>query len=236
MSIIGLFVAKQKMEKAKESLKEEVEILKKEVAELRTNNRLDEYMQKTKTENVLIVRVRSYSLGTIASVLLNKDIEKIADNDGYYQVVSKDGEELFVSDLKSTFWADRDILTVYDMNNGKRKVGTVKQWLVSGRIPLLEKEAKTCTVMLEKTKLCDLKRYISFGELQFDAYDGDAAIRVKAEDHYVIKYRGKEIAQVYELPTKMKDGFSDRYVIEYKDKKDRELVAMMAIALDICNT
>lgn len=236
MSIIGLFVAKQKMEKAKESLKEEVDALKKEVAELRKKNGLDEYIHKAKTENVLIVRVRSYSLGTIASVLLNKDIEKIDDDDGYYQVVSKDGEELFMSDLKSTFLTDRDILTVYDMSEGKRKIGTVKQWLVSGRIPLLEKEAKTCTVMLEKNKLCDLKRYISFGELQFDTYDGDAWIRVKAEDHYAIKYKGREIAQLHELSTKMKDGFSDRYVIEYKDKKDQKIVAMMAIALDICNT
>lgn len=240
MALIKLLMAKQKIEKGKEALKEGKEALKESVAAVKKEAGLDKtadkVMQKTKTDNVLIVRMRSYSVGTMAATLLGAAVGATAGGGkGQYQIITKDGEEMFVSDMETTFFTDRDILTVYDTSNGKRKIGSVKQWLISGGVPLLEREAKTCTVTLEKDKLCDLKKCVSFGDLQFETLEGSAEVKIKSEDNYSIYYKRKKIAELHELPMKLKDGFVDRYVLEYKEAKDIQVAVMMAIALDTVN-
>lgn len=233
MALIKLLMAKQKMEKGKEALKESVAAVKKEAGLDKTAEKV---IQKTKTDNVLIVRMRSYSVGTMAATLLGTAVGATAGGGkGQYQIVTKDGKEMFASDMETTFFTDRDILTVYDTSNGKRKIGSVKQWLISGGVPLLEREAKTCTVTLEKDKLCDLKKCVSFGDLQFETLEGRAEVKIKSEDNYSIYYKRKKIAELHELPMKLKDGFADRYVLEYKEAKDIQVAVMMAIALDTVN-
>jgi len=233
MALMKLLMAKQKMEKGKEALKESVAAVKKEAGLDKT---ADKVIQKNKTDNVLIVRMRSYSVGTMVTTLLGAAVGATAGGGkGQYQIVTKDGKEMFASDMETTFFTDRDILTVYDTSNGKRKIGSVKQWLISGSFPLLEREAKTCTVTLEKDKLCDLKKCVSFGDLQFETLEGSVEVKIKSEDNYSIYYKRKKIAELHELPVKLKDGFVDRYMLEYKETKDIQVAVMMAIALDTVN-
>lgn len=229
MSIIKLLASKHKLDKAKESFKESVAAVKKETGLDKT---ADKIIQKTKTENVLIVKMQSYSVGTMAKTLLGVSSATPVGCNNQYQITTKGGTEVFVSDMETTLLTDRDILTVYDTSNGKRKIGTVKQWLISGGIPLFEKEAKTCTVTLEDEKLCDLKKCVSFGDLQIEAFEGRIEIKIKSNDNYSIYHKGKKIAELHELPMKLKDGFVDRYVLEYKEEKDKQVAVMMAIALD----
>lgn len=227
---------KKKIAKAKETIKKEISEIKNEAKSVKKDVGLDQttdqFVQKAKMENVLIVRTRSYSAGTMAATLLGATA---GSDKGQYRIVTKDGKEVFVSDMETTLLTDRDILSVYDTSNGKQKIGNIKQWVISGGIPLFEKEAKTCTVTLEKEKLCDLKRCISFGELQFETFEGRAEIRVKSEDNYSVYYKRKKIAELHALPMKLKDGFVDRYVLEYKEKKDLQVAVMMAIAVDVVN-
>lgn len=233
MALIKLLMAKQKMEKGKETLKESVAAVKKEAGLDKT---ADKVIQKTQTDNVLIIRMRSYSVGTMAATLLGATAgATVGGGKGQYQIVTKDGKEVFASDVETTLLTDRDILTVYDTSDSKRKIGSVKQWLISGGIPLFEKEAKTCTVTLEKDKLCDLKKCVSFGDLQFETLEGSAEVKIKSEDNYSIYYKRKKIAELHELPMKLKDGFVDRYVLEYNEAKDIQVAVMMAIALDVVN-
>lgn len=229
MSLKGLLVGKQKLEKAKASLKESVAAVKKEAGLDKT---ADQFIQKAKMENVLIIKMRSYSVGTMAAALLGATS---GGGKGQYQIVTTAGKEVFVSDMETTLLMDRDIVSVYDMIGKKRKIGSIKQWVISGGVPLLEKEAKTCTVTLEKDKLCDLKKCVSFGDLQFETLEGRAEVKIKSEDNYFIYYKGKKIAELHELPMKLKDGFVDRYVLEYKEAKDQQVAVMMAIAIDVVN-
>ena len=232
MSIIKLIASKHKLDKAKESFKESVAAVKKEAGLDKT---ADKVIQKAKTENILIVKMQSYSVGTMAKTLLGVSGATVVGDKSQYQITAKDGTEEFVSDMETTLLTDRDILTVYDTRNGKTKIGTVKQWLISGGIPLFEKEAKTCTVTLGKEKLCDLKKCISFGDLQIEAFEGKIKIKIKSNGNYSIYHKGKKIAELHELPIKLKDGFVDRYVLEYKEEKDKQIAVMMAIALDTVN-
>lgn len=231
MSIINMIYGKQKLDKAKESFKESVASFKKEVGLDKT---ADKIIQKVQTENVLIIKTQSYSISTMAIALLGGSNVSVGGN-CRYQITTKDGIEVFASDMETTFFTDRDILTVYDKSNGIRKIGTIKQWLISGGIPLLEKEAKTCTVVVGNEKLCNLKKYISFGDLYIEASDGDIKIKIVSDDNYSIYYHGEKIAELYEMPIKLKDDFVDRYVLEYKEEKDKLVAVMMAIALDTVN-
>lgn len=227
MAFKKLSTAQKKMNKSKEAFK-------KSIAAIAGLDNTTEIIKKSiKTNNVLIVRIHSYSVGTMTATLLGASFG--AGGNGQYQVVTKDGVEIFSSDIETTFLSDRDILTVYDTSNGKRKIGSVKQWLISGGIPLFEKEAKTCTVTLEKDKLCDLKKCISFGDLQIETLGGSAEIKIKSKDNYSILYNRKKIAELHELPMKLKDGFVDKYVLEYKEAKDIPIAVMMTIALDVVN-
>ena len=227
MSLKGLLVGKQKLEKAKASLKESVVAVKKEAGLDKTS---DQFIQKSKMKNVLIIKMRSYYVGTMAAALLGATS---GGGKGQYQIVTKEGEEVYVSDMETTLLTERDILSVYDMSDKKRKIGSIKQWVISGGVPLLEKEAKTCTVTLEKDKLCDLKKCVSFGDLQFETLEGRADVKIKSEGNYSIYCKGKKIAELHELPMKLKDGFVDRYVLEYKEVKDQQVAVMMALAIDV---
>ncbi|MBE6732576.1 MAG: hypothetical protein E7561_01080 [Ruminococcaceae bacterium] len=232
MSIIKLIASKHKLDKAKESFKESVAAVKKEAGLDKTANKI---IQKAKTENVLIVKMQSYSVGTMAKTLLGVSGAMAVGSKSQYQITTKDGTEEFASDMETTLLTDRDILTVYDTRNGKTRIGTVKQWLISGGIPLFEKEAKTCTVTMGNEKLCDLKKCVSFGDLQIEAFDGRIEIKIKSNGNFSIYHKGKKIAELHELPMKLKDGFVDRYVLEYKEEKDKQVAVMMAIALDTVN-
>ena len=233
MSIIKLITSKQKYEKSKDSLKKAIGEIKKEAG---LDKNVDKTIQNAKTENVLIVRTRSYSVGTMAVTLLGGVSATTSDYQWQYQVVTKEGTEVFTAKMETALVTDRDILTVYDMRNGGKKIGTVKQWLISVGIPLFEKETKKCTVTLEKEKVCDLKRCISFGDLEFETLDGDAEIKIKSNGNYFISYKGRKIADLQELPLKLKDGFVDSYVLEYKEEKDKQLAVVMAIALNVLNS
>ena len=122
MSIIKLIASKHKLEKAKESFKESVATFKKETGLDKT---ADKVIQKAKTEHILIVKMQSYSVGTMAKTLLGVSSNATVGSKSQYQITTKDGTEEFVSDMETTILTDRDILTVYDTRNGKTKIGTV---------------------------------------------------------------------------------------------------------------
>lgn len=232
MSIKGLLYMLEKLDESKKPSKKEQKTQNKTKKESPT----DKIIKKAKTKNLLIVRTQSYSMGTMAATLLGSTSVTTNGNGSHYQIVTPSGEEQYVSNMEDTLLTDRDILTVYDMRNGKRKIGMVKQYLISVGVPLFEKETKKCTVTMDNEKLCNLKRCISFGNLQLETLDGKAKITIKSEGHYAIYYGRRKIADVHEIPIKLKNGFVDRYVIEYTEDGDQNTAVMMTIALDTVNT
>ena len=233
MSIIRFMLGKRSLEKGKKELKESVAAFKKEISRL--DNASDSIIQASTAENILIIKTQSYSIGTMAKVTLGNYSTVDLNNKCQYKITTKDGTEAFVSNTEETLFTTRDILTIYDTRTGKRKIGTIKQWLVSGGVPLFEKDAKTCTVTLQNEKLCDLKKCVFFGDLQIETSASFLKVRIESDNEYSIHYKGQKIAKLHEIPAKLKDGFVDRYVLEYNDKKHTHIVVMLAIALDIVN-
>lgn len=201
-------------------------------------------IRKINSQNILIIRARSYSLGNVLSFMKNaiqrnipKLIEFASESVGaQFEVETQDGKRTFFANFENDGLTDRDILGVYEVNDGCKKIGTVNQHLFSKSLSPFEKESNKCTVMLGRTKLCELKKYVSFGELKFETLSGSARVEAKDEWEYSIYYKRKKIAELHEIPIKLKDEHVDKYVLEYVDEEYLHVAIMMAMAIENVNT
>ena len=191
----------------------------------------NDYVKNVKSKYHLIIKSRSYSVGTIAGALTG--VVLTDDLLGRYQVYDGDGVLKYRSDAECNM-TNRDILDIYDAED--KRIGCVKEWLVSVGIPLFEKEVKKCTVKYAGNKICDLKKYVSFDGLEFEVLDG--AVKIKYDDdgkEFTLNYKGKKIAQLHTVPIRLKDGYTDKFVMEYDSLENEAIAVLIAIAIDLIN-
>lgn len=192
---------------------------------------VNEYKKK-EDRNYMVFKIPSATIGAMINDF--KDSYKLIEKYGsMYQFCDIDGNVKYISDFDTSFISDRETVTLYDEK--KNKYGKVKEYLISVGIPLFEKEVKKCSVDFEKSNLCKLKKYVSFGELGFETLEGKMYIECLDEKNkkYKIKKGNKIIAKVNELPLKLVDGLAEHYIIEYKNVEDEKLITLMVVALNI---
>lgn len=190
-----------------------------------------EHIQGIK-KNYLVIKSKSYSIGTMVGFFTGK-IPNMNDYLGRYQIVDGNGTLKYKSNAENTI-TDREILDLFDASGNK--VGYVKEHLISTGIPLFEKEVKKCTVFLGKEKIALLKKYVSFGDLTFDVLEGNVKITHKEGKEFKIHYKGKPVATLHDCPLNLKDGYADKFVMEYKDPADEVVAILLATAIDLINT
>lgn len=192
---------------------------------------LNEYKKK-EDKNYMVFKIPSATIGTMINVFRDpyKAIEKFGS---MYQFCDMDGNVKYTSDFDTGLISDRETVTLYDEK--KNKYGKVKEYLISVGIPLFEKEVKKCSVDFEKSNLCKLKKYVSFGELGFETLEGKMYIECSDEKKkkYKIKKGNKIIAKVNELPPKFIDGLAEHYIMEYENVEEEKLITLMVVALNI---
>ncbi len=72
---------------------------------------------------------------------------------------------------------DGDKIDVYSTN---RKIGYIKSHMFEIGDPLnFESDVRKCSVFLNRTLLCKLKKYKSFGTLYYEGYDGEIKINYR---------------------------------------------------------
>lgn len=152
---------------------------------------------------------------------------------GRYQIVDGNGILKYKTNAEDTI-TDREILDLFDASG--KKVGYVKEHLISTGVPLLEKKVKKCTVFLRKEKIALLKKYVSFGDLEFDVLEGDVKITHEEGKNFKIHYKGKLVATLHDCPRNFMDGYVDKFVIEYENPADEVVVILLATAIDLINT
>ena len=187
-----------------------------------------EYVQNTQ-KNCLIIRGKSYSVGTIAGLFAGKTPD-LTDCDGYYQIFDTTGTMKYRSTSKDTIM-DRDIIDLYDMKGNK--IGYVKEHIMSIGVPLLEKDVKRCSVYLGKEKIAVLKKYVSFGELSFETLEGKYKVTCDKGKWYKVFYGAKQIVKLNVVPVNLKNGYVDKFVIEYDDISDEVVAILLATAVDV---
>jgi len=158
---------------------------------------IPEYMKNIRSKNYLVIKTRSFSLGTglaaTASILAGK-VPNISGDMISYKIYDSNNELKYKSDDESAYMLvdfDRELLSLYDLDN--KKIGTVKEWIISVGIPLFEKDVKKCTIKYGNKKICDLKKYVSFGDLEFESLEGDVEIETDGSDKaFTIEYNSKK--------------------------------------------
>lgn len=190
-----------------------------------------EHIQEIK-KNYLIIKSKSYSIGDVVGIVIG-NAPKMNDYLVRYQIVDGNGTLKYKSSAENTI-TDREILDLFDTNGNK--IGYVKEHLISTGIPLFEKEVKKCTVYLGKEKIALLKKYVSFGDLEFEVLEGSVKITHKEGKDFKIQYEGEQIAILHDCPFNLMDGYADKFVMEY-DSPEYEVVAiLLATAIDLINT
>lgn len=180
----------------------------------------------------LIVQRPSYSIWAMGSLLAGNR-SNIKEFGSTYKIYDKSRKLKYMSDYDISLIFDKESFTLYDSE--KKKIGKVKEYLLSVGFPLFEKEVKKCSVFLQDDILCRLKKYESFGDTYFETLEGKISIKNQKSDEnkFIIKIGNKIIGTIYSIPLKLKDGLVDRYLIEYKAVENETILALVSLALDI---
>lgn len=190
-----------------------------------------EHIQGIK-KNYLIIKSKSYSIVDVVGAVIGNS-PKMSDYLGRYQIVDRNGTLKYKSNAENTI-TDREILDLFDANGNK--IGYVKEHLISTGIPLFEKEVKKCTVYLGEEKIASLKKYVSFGDLEFEVLEGSVKITHKEGKNFKIQYEGEQIAILHDCPLNLMDGYADKFVMEYDSPKYEVVAVLLATAIDLINT
>lgn len=192
---------------------------------------LNEYTKKD-GKNYMFFKVPSALVNTMLKFIINP-YEVVENYGSMYQFCDLEGNVKYISDFDTGMMLDREIITLYDKE--KNKYGSVKEYVMSVGVPLLETNVKKYSVNLGNKNLCKLKKCKFLGDVELETLAGDMHLKCSDEKKkmYQIKRRNKIIAKVNELPHMLKEGSTEFYIIEYDNIKDEKIITLMTIALFI---
>ncbi|MBQ7101391.1 MAG: hypothetical protein IJN81_07150 [Clostridia bacterium] len=191
----------------------------------------DEYINNIQ-KNYLIVKYRSFTIADISNILMNKK-SKYNATEGMYCVCDSNGDLKYKTSDDTGVLTDKDTYHLYDAD--KNELGKIKEKLFSVGVPLLEKEVKKSEIFLGDEKLCMIKGYESFGDKCFDIYESVYRIEYNKGKNILIKRNKETIATLHKVPYNLKEGYTDKYVVEYNDVKNELLAVLLTIGFDTVN-
>ncbi len=180
-----------------------------------------EQIQQSK-KNCLIIKAMSCS-SVIG--LFTGEPSNIADYLGRYLIYDTAGN------LKYKSAVENAAINLYDVSNCK--FGSVKEHFISVGVPFFEKDVKKCSVYLGAQKIAVLKKYVSYGDLNIDTLDGSVKITYNKDKTFKINYKSKLIATLHDVSQiNLKNGYVDKYVMEYADTSNEVVAVLLATAID----
>ena len=118
---------------------------------------------------------------------------KYQDYDGEYKIFDKNGRLKYLS-LKKRMGLDEEIIGkdieknfLFDLDGNV--IGRVKEHIVSLNFPILENDAKTCSVFFDSDNLCSVRRYYKIGKEHFEINGGRFNIEHTKNKEFIIKKR-----------------------------------------------
>ncbi len=164
---------------------------------------------------------------------------KYDDYLGAYKIFDKNEELKFLS-LEKRRSASKELagkgldrLFLFDLQ--ETVFGRVKEHIISMKTPIIEDDAKTCSVILDRQKLCNVKRVYTLGKEHFEISDGYEVAHIKNTD-FTIKKGNKRIATIKIFRPNLKKVFPRSIVVEYDDSKKDKTALLLAMAIDaVCS-
>lgn len=164
---------------------------------------------------------------------------KYSDYFGIYKIFDKNEELKFLllekcrGAGKEFIGKNLDRLFLFDLH--ETVLGSIKEHIFSTKAPIIEDDAKTCSVILDQRKLCNVKRVYTFGKECFEISDGYKLEHIKNTDFTITK-GGKRIATTKIFRPNLKDVFPRSIVVEYDDSKQDKTALLLAMAIDaVCS-
>lgn len=179
-------------------------------------------------ENCLIIKAKSYSLGTMIGALHDK-IPNDKDYLGRYQIVDTFGEIKYKAIEENSF-IDRKIIYLFNAND--QKIGSLKESILTMGVPVFEKDVKRCSIYLKEEEIAELKKSSYFGNLELEISEENIEITYKKEEEFKVYYKGILIAEFYDVPLILKDGYREKYVMKYDNAENEVLAILLMMAID----
>lgn len=169
-----------------------------------------------------------------------KERLKYCDYIGNYKVFDKNGLLKYVCLEEQTtlgeeiIGKDLDKLFLFNLNG--EVLGRVKEHVISLHAPIIEHNAKTCTILVGNDKLCDVRRCYSVGKECFEINGGRFVLKTVKNKEFEIKKGSKRVAKFTILRANLRKRFSRCVVIEYDDVKYETSAILLGMAFDtVCS-
>ena len=186
---------------------------------------------KNMKKKYLYVKTESFAINSIVKAIKGKDVNV---HDDAYRVYDDSGILKYTSKCDTDLMVDKDKVTIY--NAQKEKLGYIRESYLAVGIPFLEKDVKKCEVFLGKECVAKLKSYKEFKTKYYETLEGKLHIAHSDEKmfEYKLKRGNKIIAVTNEVPISFVNGYTDRYVLEYRgtESDDEILSVLLTVALD----
>ncbi len=182
----------------------------------------EEYIEKIKDNDCLIIKSRSCTLGNVVSKNETNDLKEqhyIFDTCGNVKYKTAIG--------CGTVFADSLALCTADGN----QIGCVKGRLLSVGAPL-EFKVKKCTVEFMGERICEIKKSVFMGDIEFEASGSGVKISNNEKKKFGISYKRKSISKLYSIPMIFQENYADKYVLEIKNPENEAVGVLLAIAID----
>ena len=186
---------------------------------------------KDKKKKYLYVKIESFTINSFVKAVNGKNVKVHEDA---YQVYDDNAILKYTSTCDTGFFTDKDKVVIY--NSQKEMLGYVKENYLSVGVPFFEKDVKKCEVFLGKECVAKLKSYREFKIKRYDTLEGKLHITYSDDKpfEYKLKRGNKIIAVMNEVPINFVNGYTDRYVLEYRgvESNDEILAVLLMVALD----
>ena len=177
----------------------------------------------------LVFQMKSYSLKTAVNYSNNTNTDSEIDLERFH-ITDASGEIKYrgVDEITLT---DREVLSLYNMAG--EKLGYIKEHLIPVGIPLFEKEVKKCSIYLRDKKIAEIKKSVVFSELKLETIDGSFSISYNGKDSIKVKKGKNKVADFDVYPVILKDGYIDRFIMEYKAPSEEIVGVLFGLAFGI---
>lgn len=183
-----------------------------------------EYISSLKEKHYLLVKSKCVPKTTIPNIF-----NALADEHYQFLIYNEEGKCVFRVDTSSPFVFGKEYLRLFDQNG--EEVGSIEENLISLGVPLLEKNSKDYTVKFKGEELCQITACISMGLRDIGCSDSVYIDRYK--NHFLIRYKNKKLAQVYDVLGHIQKGHIDRFVIGYDDPGHGALATLLCLAYNL---
>ena len=190
-----------------------------------------EYMLRS-SKKCFILESAAFDMCSLKEYCGQKKL-KYDDYFGIYKIFDKNEKLQFLS-LKKRPGTGKKLDKIFLFDLHETVLGSIKQHIISPKVPIVEDDTKTCSVILEDNKLCSVKRTYIMGK-EHCIISGEYKIEYVKNTDFIIKKNNKKIATIKFFRPTLKQVFPKSIVVEYDNEKQKTIVLLLAMAIDtIC--